>query len=405
MEFISKIAGIIVHSMPFDRIIANRVTERLTNLPSVALVGPRQVGKTTLAKRLVKQIDKDSIYLDLESQEDFNKLSNPELYLTERQDKLVVIDEVQRMPELFPILRSVIDRNRENTRFLLLGSASPELLAKSSETLAGRISYIEIHPLLFPEVQQEISFRELWLKGGFPDMLLAASDEVSFLNRLDFIQTYIERELPLLGLSASPVLLRNLLRMIAHVHGNILNYSDISRSLGIDVNTLKRYLDYFEHSFLIRRLQPYYANISKRLVKSPKIFICDSGLLHAVTGIETEEDLEGFARKGNSWEGFVLQQVISQLKPSVEPYFYRTQDGSELDLVLVKGMTPVVGIEVKYTNTPKLMKGNTVAAQDLGNIPIYVITPSIGEDYELNQQTKVTSFERIFTHLKQAKLI
>lgn len=390
--------------MDFKRFITNRVLERIENLPAVALLGPRQVGKTTLAKQLQKEIAKESIYLDLESQEDYNKLINLESYLLQRDDKLLIIDEVQRMPELFPVLRSVIDRNRSNTRFMLLGSASPELLAKSSETLAGRISYIEVNPFIYPEVIDSYSFQQLWLRGGFPTMLMTQSEEVSFANRLDFIQTYLERELPLLGLSVSPIMLRNLLRMISHVHGNMINYSDFSKSLGIDVNTVKRYLDYFENSFLIRRLQPYFVNISKRLVKSPKIYIRDSGLLHAVVGIENEEDLEGYIGKGNSWEGFVIQQIIAQLRPSVHPYYYRTQDGSKLDLVLVKGISPVLGIEIKYTNAPKITKGTTVASQDLDNIPVLVVTPFATEDYELSPTTKVTNLKRLFTHLSQLKL-
>lgn len=374
-------------------------------MPAVALLGPRQVGKTTLARQLQKVIPKESVYLDLESPEDYQKLSNLENYLVQREDKLLIIDEVQRMPELFPVLRSVIDRKRENTRFMLLGSASPELLARSSETLAGRISYLEINPLVYSEVTGSHPFQQLWLRGGFPDMLMAPSDEVSFENRTDFIQTYLERELPLLGLSVSPLILRNLLRMLAHVHGNVINYSDFAKSLGIDINTVKRYLDYFEQSFLIRRLPPYYVNIPKRLVKSPKVYIRDSGLLHAVVGIEQAEDLDGYVKKGNSWEGFVIQQIIAQLKPSVHPCFYRTQDGTELDLVLVKGISPVLGIEIKYSNAPKITKGTTISSQDLGGIPVLVVTPTVAEDYELSTATKVTSFERLFGHLLQMKLI
>lgn len=391
--------------MEFKRFISDKVIARLHQLPAVALLGPRQVGKTTLARQLQREIPKDSIYLDLESPEDLRKLDDAEGYLLQRSGALVVIDEVQRMPELFPVLRSVIDKHRVASRFLLLGSASPELLAKSSETLAGRISYIEISPFVYPEVKDVFTYQDLWVRGGFPAMLTAPGDEISYEDRLDFLQTYLERELPLLGLSASPVLLRNLLRMVASINGNLINYSDFSKSLGVDLNTVKRYLDYFENSFLIRRLTPYFANVSKRLVKSPKIYIRDSGLLHAVAGVENLEMLEGYIGKGNSWEGFVIQQIVAQLRTGVNPYFYRTQDGSELDLVLVKGLKPTIGIEIKYSNSPKLTKGTTIASQDLGNIPVITVTPSISEDYKQSKLITVTSFTRLFDMLEQHNLV
>jgi uncharacterized protein len=391
--------------MNFERLIIQQVFARLNSIPVIALLGSRQVGKTTLAKQIQDRIDQECIYLDLESYEDANKLSQPEAYLNERADKLIIIDEVQRMPELFPILRSVIDKNRKNGRFILLGSASPELLAKSSESLAGRISYFELNPFVYSEVSTQISFQKLWLRGGYPEMLLAADDDISYKNRIDFIKTYLERELPLLGLMASPVLLRNLLSMISHIHGNVINYSDISRSLGIDIHTVKRYLDFMEHSYLIRRLQPYYLNISKRLVKSPKIYFRDSGLFHSISGIKNPEDLEGYHLKGNSWEGFVIQQIIAQLKPDVMTYFYKTQDGAELDLVLVKGNMPVLGIEVKYSNSPSSTKGNTISSQDLGNIPVLIITPSVNEDYQIGDAKTVISFANSFVYLKKQDLI
>ena len=392
--------------MEFVRIVLSQAIDRLNQLPALALLGSRQVGKTTLSRQIQEAVGKDSVYLDLESPSDLAKLADAESYFLERQDKLIILDEVQRMPELFPILRSVIDRHRKlKGRFLLLGSASPELLAKSSETLAGRIAYLELNPLIFAEVLPSIDYRTLWLRGGYPDMLLAENDQVSFKNRLDFIQTYLERELPLLGLMTSPVLLRNLLRMLMGVHGNVLNYSDLSRSLGLDVNTIKRYIDFFEYSFIIRRLQPYFVNISKRVVKSPKLYFRDSGLLHAFAGISKAEDLEGFLQKGNSWEGFVIQDVIAKLKQEISPYFFRTQDGSELDLVLVKGTMPVLGIEVKYSNAPSPSKGNTIAAQDLGNIPVLIVTPSANEDFSIGPQKTVTSFGRLSIHLEKAGLI
>jgi len=391
--------------MELHRVIFSSIIKYLDNFPCVALLGPRQVGKTTTVKMLQAQIQKESIYLDLESEEDVQKLIYAEQYLNERQDKLIIIDEIQRNPQLFPLLRSVIDKKRTNGRFILLGSASPELLAKSSETLAGRIAYLEIHPFVYPEISNQYIFDGLWLKGGFPNIFLQQDLTLSFEMKLQFIQTYLERELPILGLSASPVLLKNLLRMIAHAQAQIVNYSEISKALGVEVNTIKRYLDYFENAFLIRRLQPYFANSKKRIIKSPKIFIRDTGILHALFNIENKEDLDGFLGKGSSWESFVVQQIVALLKPGVSPYFYRTQDGTELDLVLVKGVQPVLGIEIKLSNAPHLTKGLTIASQDLEDLPILVVTHSVSEDYNYNQHIKVTSFERVFDHLKTYNLL
>ena len=391
--------------MELHRHISSSIIRYLDNFPCVALLGPRQVGKTTTVKMLQAQIQKDSIYLDLESEEDVQKLIYAEQYFNERQDKLIIIDEIQRNPQLFPLLRSVIDKKRTNGRFILLGSASPELLAKSSETLAGRIAYLEMHPFVYPEISNQFIFEGLWLKGGFPNIFRQHDLTLSFEMKLQFIQTYLERELPILGLSASPVLLKNLLRMIAHAQAQIVNYSEISKALGVEVNTIKRYLDYFENAFLIRRLQPYFTNSKKRIVKSPKIFIRDTGILHALFNIENKEDLDGFIGKGNSWESFVIQQIVALLKPGVSPYFYRTQDGTELDLVLVKGVQPILGIEVKLSNAPTLTKGLTIASQDLEAIPILVVTHSVSEDYNFNPTIKVTSFERVFDHLKAYNLL
>lgn len=394
-----------LYFMELQRVISSSILRYLDNFPCVALLGPRQVGKTTTVKMLQAQIQKESIYLDLESDEDVQKLIYAEQYLNERQDKLIIIDEIQRNPQLFPLLRSVIDKKRTNGRFILLGSASPELLAKSSETLAGRIAYLEMHPFVYTEISNQFIFDGLWLKGGFPDIFLQQDLTLSFEMKIQFIQTYIERELLVLGLSASPALLKNLLKMIAHAQAQILNYSEISKALGVEVNTIKRYLDYFENAFLIRRLHPYFANSKKRIVKSPKIFIRDTGILHTLFNIENKEDLDGFIGKGSSWESFVVQQIVALLKPGVSPYFYRTQDGTELDLVLVKGVQPVLGIEIKLSNAPSITKGLTIASQDLGDLPVLVVTHSVSEDYNYKPNIKVTSFDRVFIHLKELNLL
>jgi predicted AAA+ superfamily ATPase len=387
--------------MNIYRTITKRVLDKLKQTPAVALLGPRQVGKTTLVKEIVPQLEMDTIYLDLESFADLNKLTDPESYFLQRKDKLIIIDEVQRMPELFPLFRSVIDKERHPSRFLLLGSASPEILAKSSETLAGRISYLEMHPFNMLETVHIYTQEQLWLRGGFPEMFLADSDTESFEKRLDFIQTYIERDLPLLGLKAAPAISRNLLRMMTGIHGNLINYSMLSNSLGIDNNSIKRIIDLYEDAFLIRRLQPFYINITKRLVKTPKLFIRDSGLFHALAGIENMEELEGYAGKGNSWEGFVIQQIIALLKPAISPFFYRTQDGVELDLLLVKGNRPIVGIEVKYSNAPKITKGTTIASKDFNNLPIWIVTPGVAERYAISEHISVTGLTGILEILRE----
>ena len=391
--------------MDLQRLVSKQLLRYLSTFPCVAILGPRQVGKTTTAKVLLDQDPAKSIYIDLESEEDLQKLNNAEQYFNERQDKLIILDEIQRKPDLFPLLRAVIDKKRTNGRFIILGSASPELLAKSSETLAGRIAYLEMHPLLYQEIRPTFSFDDLWLKGGLPNIFLQQDNVLSYEMKVQFIQTYMERELPILGLSASPVVLKNLLRMVAHTQGQIVNYSEIAGSLGVEVNTVKRYLDYFENAFLIRRLQPYFTNSKKRIVKSPKIFIRDTGILHTLFNIDNKEELAGFPGKGHSWESFVIQQIIPLLKPGISWFFYRTQDGTELDLVLERGGEPVLGFEIKYSNSPKITKGTTLASQDLNNIPVLVVTHSVTEDYTHSQTIKVIGFDRLYHYLVEYKLV
>ena len=387
-----------------ERTLITELIEQVSDMPAVAVLGPRQVGKTTLVKILETRLSKKVIYLDLESNQDRNRLQDAELYLSERQNELIVIDEVQRMPELFPLLRSLIDRHRIAQRFILLGSASPELLQKSSESLAGRITYLELQPLHWGEVSSIVSYQQHWLRGGYPEMLLASSDKASNRRMSDFISTYIERDLPLLGLPASSVVIRNLFSMLISVHGNLLNTADLSRSLALSSPTVHSYLDFLENAFIIRRLQPYYININKRLTRSPKLFIRDSGMFHALADISDNEALVGSLLVGSSWEGYVIQQVIAQLSYNVRPYFYRTADGSELDLVLVRGANPVLGIEIKYSNSPKLSRGNYIALQDLGDIPLLVITPS-ATDFKMAENVEVCSLLTLNEHLRDRKLI
>lgn len=382
-----------------QRNLFSELLAQLGDRPAVAVLGPRQVGKTTLVKTLEGLVSKQVFYLDLESPQDRNRLQDAELYFSERQDALIVLDEVQRMPELFPLLRSSIDRQRVAGRFVLSGSASPPLLQQSSESLAGRITYLELQPLHWGEVAGLVGWQQHWLRGGFPEMLLADADKTANRRMNDFITTYVERDLPMLGLAASPHTVRNLLSMLVGVHANLLNASELSRSLGMSVTSVLRYLDFLENAFLIRRLQPWHLNIKKRIVKSPKLFLRDSGMLHALAGIADGEALAGSLWLGASWEGYVVQQIIAPLDYDVRPYFYRTADGSELDLVLVRGVAPVLGIEIKYSNVPKLTQGNHIAIQDLGGIPLLVVTPSAG-DYKLSPGVQVCDLQSLKEHLR-----
>ncbi len=380
---------------PYLSRFAEKEIARLTKrFPAVAIVGPRQVGKTSLARRLAASWDQNTVYLDLENPADLNKLSDPELYLMPLQDKTVILDEVQRAPHLFPVLRGIIDRHRTPGRFLLLGSASPELIRDTSESLAGRIAYYELPPLVFPEVSHRADYRTHWLRGGFPDSLLAADEQASMEWRALFIQTYLERDLPLLGLSANPVLTRRLWTMLAHWNGNLLNYEALGNSLGVTGATVRRYLDFFESAYLIRRIQPWFFNISKRLVKSPKVYVRDTGILHALLSIETFEQLQGVPMLGASWEAYVIQELAAMLPPRCELCFYRTQDGTEADAVIVRGGTPEVLVEIKYSSAPFLTKGMRIAAADLQTRRNVIIAP-VQESYPLQDGFEVLSYADI----------
>ena len=387
------------------RSIEKEVLEGLNYLPVVAILGPRQVGKTTLVKDLMTKLEKPSVYLDLEYFADLEKLrAAPDLYFQEHQNEVVILDEIQRMPELFPLLRAMIDQNRQPGRFILLGSASPELLRQSSESLAGRIIYLEMQPLHYQEINRQIPYQQHWLRGGFPDALLAPNDKaVDFWFR-GFVQTYIERDLPNLGLSASPHIMRNMLRMLSNVQGGMLNYTDLSDSLNLSQPTVKTYIDFLESAFLIRRLKPYCANLGKRLVKSPKLFFRDTGILHYLMGIQDMDGLQGNIGLGNSWEGYVIQQIIANLKSDVEPYFYRTKDKAELDLVLVQNTEVKVTVEVKYGNLPNISKGNTLAINDLSAKLNLIVTPQ-ADDYWHHTNLRVCNISTVWQYLSNEGLL
>ena len=387
------------------RSIENEVLEGLSYLPVVGILGPRQVGKTTLVKGLMTKLEKPSVYLDLEYFADLEKLrASPDLYFQEHQNEVVILDEIQRMPELFPLLRAMIDQNLQPGRFIILGSASPELLRQSSESLAGRILYLEMQPLHYQEIKHQISYQQHWLRGGFPDALLAPNDKATDLWFRGFVQTYIERDLPNLGLSASPQVMRNMLRMLTNVHGGMLNYTDLSDSLNLSQPTIKTYIDFLESAFLIRRLKPYFANLGKRLVKSPKLFFRDTGILHHLMGIQDMDGLQGNIGLGNSWEGYVIQQIIANLKSDVEPYFYRTKDKAELDLVLVQNTEVKVTVEIKYGNSPSISKGNTLAISDLSAKLNLVVTPQ-ADDYWHHANLRVCNISTVWQYLRNEGLL
>lgn len=385
--------------------ISRRLTkvlkDRVLQTPVVALLGSRQVGKTTLARSL--KVGKPVRYLDLERPSDIAKLMDPELYLSRYADHLIILDEIQRMPDLFPVLRSLVDERRRageaSAQFLILGSASPALLQQSSETLAGRISYLELCPLQLGELKNhEIVMDRHWLRGGYPDSFLAADEAASRQWREDFLISYVERYLPQLGISATPVLLRRLCSMVAHQQGATLNLSRMAGSLGIDGKTVRHYLDLLEGLYLVRSLPPWSRNVGKRLVKSPKVYWRDSGLLHSLAGIDDLEHLLGHPLCGHSWEGYCLEQIMSLLPKSVSCSHYRTHAGAEIDLVIETPAGEVIAIEIKRTLSPTLGPGFVESSRTLRSRRGYFITPG-GDSYPLSESVTVMGLREFLTQL------
>ncbi|MEM1216750.1 MAG: ATP-binding protein, partial [Bacteroidota bacterium] len=362
--------------------------------PAVVLVGPRQVGKTSLTKAIRNQIGKPSVYLDLERPRDLAKLADLEALIAAYPEHVLIFDEIQREPSLFPQLRAIIDQNRQAGRFILLGSASPALIRDSSESLAGRVAYLELSVLQWREVKATYDFRQHWFRGGFPLSLLAPTDAVSSRWRDDFIRAYLERELPMLGLTASPTVLRRMWTMLAHVNGQLLNKTQLANSLDISVPSLSKYLDFLEQAYLIRRLPPYFANLGKRLVKSPKLYLRDTGILHELLAIQTPGELLGHPAIGASWENYVLEQLAA-IKPRwAELHFYRTQGGSELDVVITKGGIPYSCAEVKHSVNPTLSKGFYQAITDLKLKKNYLIAP-VEQPYSLKSVVTVMGVQHL----------
>jgi hypothetical protein len=349
-------------------------------MPVVAILGPRQCGKTTLAKHLVDQIG-NSLYLDLESNRDLRKLDDPESFFDDNSDKLICLDEIQRRPDLFTPLRSIVDGHDRNGQVLILGSASPELLKQSSETLAGRIALVELTPFLLTETGPE-SLKKLWLGGGYPGSFRESEVANSLLWREDFVRTFLERDLPSLERRFQTGNIDRLWQMCAHISGQVLNYSTLASSLGVSNHTVKDYIDLLSRTYMIRLLRPYFTNVKKRLIKSPKIYLRDTGILHALLGIEDRNSLLGHPSYGASWETFAVEQILSSLG-GWKSAFYRTSSGNEIDLILTRGSKMVV-VECKASSAPELSRGFYVAREDLNPSESWVIAP-VSEPYVVDK--------------------
>ena len=347
------------------------VRESLIRSPGAAILGPRQCGKTTLARHVAAGWDGPARVFDLEHPADEAALANPLLVL-EPLRGLVVIDEVQRLPALFPVLRVLLDRPETPARFLLLGSASPHLVRGITESLAGRVAFIDMQGFALDDVGAGDQ-RQLWVRGGFPRSFLADGEPASFAWRTDFLRTFVERDFGTLGLGATPATLGRLWRMAAHHHGQFLNASELGRSLGETHKTVLRHLEMLAAAFMVRLLPPWHVNLGKRLVKRPKLFVRDSGLLHALLGLPDDQALLGHPKLGASWEGFAMEQIIARL-PTDECYFWSTQSGAEVDLLALLG-GKAVGFEFKVSDAPRLTKSMTIAKQDLELERLLVVAP------------------------------
>jgi predicted AAA+ superfamily ATPase len=371
-----------------ERLLTKKILRDLTWSPIVGLVGSRQVGKTTLVKHLQSQIAKPTLYLDLELQEDWFKLQDAQSYLSGHADKCVIIDEIQVRPELFALLRALVDQKREPARFILLGSAAPHIVKLNTETLAGRIAYHELPPFSLSEIRSLFSQETHWVRGGFPGSLLASEAFISRKWLDDFTETFIHRDLSRLGFNVPAGLLRNMLSMLAHLHGSMFNASGLAASLGVTQPTVNKYIALLEGSFLIRRLPPYFANMGKRLTKSPKLYLRDSGLLHYLFRVFDMERLRGNPAVGASWEGYVIEQIIREAPEFSDFYYYRTQNGAEVDLLMITPSGKKVCIEIKFSVAPVISKGFYQSIEDLQSDFNYVITPS-GECFDRSDKLRI----------------
>lgn len=384
IDFSESIAD---NSIMIKRRIQQDLAKSLQQFPIVGLIGPRQAGKTTLAKMIADRSTCPAMYLDLENPQDLRKLDDAQLYLQQFQGHLIILDEAQRMPELFPLLRSLVDQDRRPGRFMILGSASPDLKRQASESLAGRIAYHELSPFTLDEIANgSQTVNKLWLRGGYPQSYLAKSDEFATAWLQNFIQTHLERDLPMLGVRIPATTLLRFWTMAAHCSGQLWNASRLAESLGVDSKSARRYLDILEDTFMIRQLQPFFGNVKKRLVKSPKVYVRDTGLLHTLLKIYSFDDLSANPVLGASWEGFCLEQILAAKPAGYDVYFYRTQSAAaaEIDLVFTKGLNVEIAVEIKYSLAPKLTKSSTNAINEVNPKKTWIVYPG-QESYPLKE--------------------
>jgi predicted AAA+ superfamily ATPase len=383
------------------RAMGAQVATRLGDFPIVAVLGPRQCGKTTLVREALGSLP-GVVYLDLERPSDLGKLRDPELFFSLHRSQgtasLFCLDEIQRAPEIFPLLRSLVDEERSNGQFLLLGSASRDLLRQTSETLAGRITYLELTPFLASELPRDdpAVLPRLWLRGGFPRSFLAASDASSNVWRESFVRTFLERDIPQLGFNVPAAMLHRLWRMLAHIHGQTLNASQLGVSLGISHTTVRSHLDLLTQTFMVRLLEPFATNTKKRIVKSPKVYVRDSGILHSLLQIDALDDLLAHPVCGPSWEGLVIENLVTSL-PGWQPSFYRTVSGAEIDLVLERGRRRLA-VECKVSTAPVVTRGFWTALDDLGIDEAWVVAP-VAEAYPLRTGVMVTPLRALLDRL------
>lgn len=381
--------------MYFHRTIENDILESLENYAVTAILGPRQCGKSTLAKFIISKIP-DTIYLDLERPSDLSKLTDAEWFFTSNKGKLFCIDEIQRKPDLFPVIRSLVDDWGGKKHFIILGSASQDLIKQSSETLAGRISYHRLTPFTLKEISNTYTIEDYLVKGGFPGSLLTNSIDVSMRWRENFITTFIERDL-LQWSGISPQTMRRLWQMLAHINGQLLNYSALGNSLGVSNTTIKNYIDLLYGTYMVDVIPPFLTNAGKRIVKSPKIYISDSGIINSFTGVLSFNQLSGHPSLGSVWEAVVLLNLKANF-PFVKFYYYRTSQGAEMDFILEYG-SKILAIECKASLSPNLNKGNYISFKDIKAEKMLVIFPA-KSGWEKDQDTKIVSIREAIDYIR-----